>query len=190
MTHLVELARRKPQPWSTAEVDYPASTDLHVQTLIAVLDERAELIDREEVLHSIAKLPGDVARVVGEGLRRVLRLPTAVLVLKRLRQIPVILRGERLDTGGLHLVDQAAVEVDPLRVGLTHAVRKDTRPRNGEPIRVGAGVLHQRHILLVAVVVVVGDVAGVVVLYVPGLCVYVSQIEGPLPSSFHALSIW
>jgi hypothetical protein len=40
------------------------------------------------------------------------------------------------------------------------------------------------------VVVVVGDVAGVVVLYVPGLCVYVSQIEGPLPSSFHALSIW
>src|SRR5262249_37657101 len=38
---------------------------------------------------------------------------------------------------------------------------------DGEPVRSGADVLHQRDVLLVAVVVVVGDVAIVVVLDVP-----------------------
>src|SRR5262245_15897441 len=81
----------------------------------------------------------------------------------------MIQRGERLDAGGLQLVDQAAVEVEALRVGPTRAFREDARPGDGEPIRVDADVLHQRNVFLVPVVMIVGDVAGIVVLYVPWL---------------------
>src|SRR5215510_57060 len=100
MTHLVELPVREPRPRSTAEMNRFAAADLHVEPLVTALDERAELVNREEVLDAIAKLPGHVAGVVGKGLRGVLRLPPAVLVLERLREIPVIERRERLDAGG------------------------------------------------------------------------------------------
>src|SRR5215813_1504885 len=169
MTHLVELAIRQPQPGCPAEVQLFTPTDLHVETLVTGLYERAELINREEVLHSIAELLGDVPAIVGERFRGVLGPPPTGLVLQRLRQIPVIERGKRLDAGSLQLVYQAAVEVETLRVGLTRAFRKDARPRNREPIRVGAGVLHQRNVFLVPVVMVIGDVTCVVVLYIPRL---------------------
>src|SRR5262249_34206087 len=100
------------------------------------------------------------------GVRGGLRLPAPVLVLQSLRQVPMIERGERFDAGRLQLVDQAAVEVETLPVGLTHAFRKDGRPRNGEPIRWCADLLQQPNIFLVPVVMVIGDVAVVVVLYV------------------------
>src|SRR5262245_20943565 len=134
MPHLVELSVREPQPWRTAEVDGFSTADLHVDPLVAALDERPKLVDREEVLYTIAELLRHVTCVIGEGLRRVLGLPTAVLVLQRLRQIPVIQRGERLDARRLQLVDQAAVEVEPIRVGLTRAFGENARPRNGETI--------------------------------------------------------
>src|SRR5262249_26929868 len=169
MTHLVELCVRKPQSWSSPEMYGFAATDLDVEPLVAAFDERTKLIDGKEVPHAITELPGDVACVVGEGVRGVLRLPAAVLVLEDLRQIPMIERGERFDAGRLQFVDQAAVEVDTLRVGLTPAFREDARPRDGEPIRGGADVLKQRDIFLVPVVMVVGDVAVVVVLYVARL---------------------
>src|SRR5262249_26090431 len=94
MPHLVELAVRQPQPRPPAEVQGFPAADLHVEPLVAALDERSELINREEVLHAIAELLCARARVVGEGLGGVLRYPTAVLVLERLWQIPVIERGE------------------------------------------------------------------------------------------------
>src|SRR5262249_4395498 len=131
--------------------------------------ERAKLIDREEVLYAVAELFSDVTRVVGERLCSLLRLPATVLVLERLRQIPVIQRRKRLDAGRFQFVDQAAVEVDPLRIGLARPFRKNARPGDGKPVRVGADVLYQRNVFLIAVIMVVGDVAGVVVLDVPGL---------------------
>src|SRR5262249_19010153 len=136
--------------------------------LIAALDERGELVDREIVLHAVAELLGDVSAVVREGLRSVLGYPAAVLVLKRLRKIPVIERGEWLDALGAKLVGEALVEVDALRIRRARALREDARPGDGEPVGGRVDVLHQRDVLLVAVVVVVGDVAIVVVLDVAG----------------------
>src|SRR5262249_217685 len=52
-------------------------------------------------------------------------------------------------------------------IRFARAFRKDARPGNREAVGVGADVLHQRDIFLVAVIVVVGDVAVVVVLYIP-----------------------
>ena len=59
------------------------------------------------------------------------------------------------------LVDQAAVEVEPLRVDRADAVRQHARPGDAEAVRLHAQRLHQRDVLLVAVVVVAGDVARV-----------------------------
>src|SRR6516162_5967186 len=74
--------------------------------------------------------------------------------------------GERLDAGRLQLVYHTAVEVEPLWIGPARALRKDARPGDREAIGIGADFLHQRNILLVPVVVIVSDVAGVVVLNV------------------------
>src|SRR5262245_23069493 len=62
------------------------------------------------------------------------------------------------------LVHQAVVEIEALRVWLTGPGRKDARPGDGKPIRVRAEVLHQRHVFLVSMIVIVCDVAGIVVL--------------------------
>ena len=147
MPRLVEAARRQLQP---GRVDADA---------IAELDERAELVDREDVLHAIGQMLRDVARVVAERLRRVARLPAAAVVLQRLRQVPVIERRERLDAVGEQLVDEPVVEVEALRVRRAVALREHARPRDREAIGLDAQRLHQLHVLLVAMVVVVGDVA-------------------------------
>src|SRR5262249_60813767 len=72
MTHLVEFAIRQPQPRRPAEMQLFTPTYLHVETLVTALYERAEFINREEMLHSIAELPGDVPAIVGERFRGVL----------------------------------------------------------------------------------------------------------------------
>src|SRR5262249_37427398 len=73
------------------------------------------------------------------------------------------------DAGRLQFVDKAVVEVDTLWVRLTCPVGENAWPRNGEPIRASAKLFHQRHIFFVAGVMVVGDGAGVVGLYMPRL---------------------
>ena len=127
---------------------------------VAQLDECAELVDREEVLHAIGEVLRNVTRVVGECLRRVARLPAAAVVLQRLRQIPVIQSRERLDAVREELVDQPVVEVEALRVRRAGALRKHPRPGDRESIGLDAQRLHQLDVLLVAMVVVVGDVTG------------------------------
>src|SRR5262249_34875007 len=62
------------------------------------------------------------------------------------------------------LVPQPVVEVEALGVRLPRAFGEDARPADGESLRRRAQVLHQLHVLPVAVVVVVGDVSGVAVL--------------------------
>ena len=61
------------------------AADGDVHALMAVVGERAKLVKREVVPHSVAELFRDIPGIVGEGLRRVLRLPAAILVLQDLR---------------------------------------------------------------------------------------------------------
>src|SRR5215510_13058938 len=60
-------------------------------------------------------------------------------------------------------------------IRMARPVGKDTRPGDGEPIRIRADVpFHYRDVLFVAAVVVVGNVAGVAILDLPwGVCVRV-----------------
>src|SRR5215510_13696723 len=107
MPNLIELARPQAQTRRALEMDHTAS-DLNIRTLIAAVREGAKLVDREDVVNAIAQLVGDISRVVRERLCRIAVLPAA-LVHQRLRKIPVIERGEWLDVGSFHFVDEAAV---------------------------------------------------------------------------------
>src|SRR4029453_11276849 len=167
MPNLIHLAEPEVQSGRGFEADDFAS-NLRFGAAVSLFDKGAELVDREVVLHSVAELVGDVPAVVAERLRRVFGPPAAVLVLQRLREIPVIERDERLDPVCAQLVGQALVEVDAFRVRRTVTLREDARPGDREAVGVGADVLHQRDVFLVAVIVIVGDVAGVAVLDLPG----------------------
>ena len=156
---------------------------------VADVDEGAHLVEGHEVLDAVGEMLGDVAGVVGEGLGGVAGLPAA-LVFEGLREIPVEEGAVGLDAGGEELVDEAVVEVEALRVGRAGAVgktrgqatekRKALRPRS----------LHEGDVFVVAMVEVVGDVAGVALLVLPGVWEKVSQMEGPRPSSWTAPSTW
>ena len=83
---------------------------------------------------AVAELLGHVAGVLGERVHGVLRLPAAVAVLQRLRQVPVIQRRERLDPGRQQLVDETVVEVEALLVRRARALGEDPRPGDPEAV--------------------------------------------------------
>ncbi len=161
VTYLVEFLRRQLQ--ARREKDRSGSARRRdLEAFVSGLGERAELVDREKVADAIGEFLRNVTGIVGKRLRRIARLPTS-LVMQRLRQIPVIQRCKRLDARAFQFIDQATVEVQPFRIRSTGSLRKDSRPRDREPVRRCADILHQRHILLVAMIVIVGDVAGVAI---------------------------
>jgi hypothetical protein len=67
-------------------------------------------------------------------------------------------------------------------------LRIDARPGDGEAVGLEAEGLHELHVFFVAVVVIVGDVAGVSLVGLAGDVEKVSQMEGPRPSSLTAPS--
>ena len=104
---------------------------------VAQLDEGAHLVQGEELADPVAQLRGDEARIGGEGLGGVARFPAAA-ILQRLRQVPVIERGEGHDAVGQQLVDQPVVEGEALRVGRPAPLRKTgaaRRSRSGRSRR-------------------------------------------------------
>ncbi len=72
-------------------------------------------------------------------------------------------RAVGLDAGVEQRVDELVVEVDALLVRLAGAVGEDARPGDGEAEGLQTHALHHLDVLRVAVVEVVGDVAGVAV---------------------------
>src|SRR6266404_7324850 len=138
------------------------AVDRHLGPTMAYIHEGEELIDREETRDPVAKLPRDIAGIIRKRFGGVAGLPSA-LVLERLRQVPVVERRKRFDAGFEQRIDQAAVEVETLRIRLTDAVGKDSRPGDREPIALDAHVLHEPHIILVAMIMIVGDIGVVAV---------------------------
>ena len=112
----------------------------------------------------VAEPLGDQAGIVRKSLGSVARLPAA-LVLKRLRQVPVIERGKGLDPGLEQFIYQATVEVHALRVGLANPIREDARPGDREPVGLDPHVSHHDHVILVAAIVIDRDVASVPILH-------------------------
>src|SRR5674476_961551 len=131
---------------------------------------------RAGTIAEVCRTPGLVQR--GPGLDpvteggsdhgRVLREPVGGLtirppsrILERLRQIPVVERGDGLDTAGDQPVDEPRVEVD---AGLAYRSRtggNDPGPGDRESVGVQVQARHQVEVLLEAVIVIVGDVPRV-----------------------------
>src|SRR5262249_11935877 len=119
---LVEAPRRKAQ-----------SRRVYADS-VSEFDECSELIDREEMPDSIGEALGHIPRIGGKRSRCVARLPPPNLALKRLRQVPVIQSGERLDAARDQFVDEAVVKVQPLWIGGSGSIGKDARPGYRESI--------------------------------------------------------
>ena len=73
-----------------------------------------------------------------------------------------------LDAGRQQFIDQPIVEIEAHRIWRAGAIRKDARPGNGKSIGLRAHLLHHRNVLPVTPVVIVGDIAGVAILYLAG----------------------
>src|SRR5205823_5702809 len=77
-------------------------------------------------------------------------------------------RAKRFNAIRLQLVNQTLVVSNPFFVRLARALWENTRPRNREAIRFSAEPLQQLHIFFVAMVLVVGDVAGLIFVHLAG----------------------
>ena len=125
------------------------------------------LVERRPVLDAVVQPVVDRRGVLGEALGRVALGPAAA-VLQRLREVPVVERDPRADALGEQRLDQPHVEVQALLVERPAAVGLQARPGEREAVPADPEVGHQGDVLLVAVVVVVGDVARVAVLHLAG----------------------
>ncbi len=115
---------------------------------------------------------------VGEAVQHELRVVTevghgvavrpAAGVLQRLREVPVVQGGYRLDAPGAQPVHQAPVEVQALLVDAAGAVRDDPGPADREPVGGQPQPGHEIQVGVGPVVVVTGDRAGVAVGHGPG----------------------
>ena len=119
------------------------------------------------MLDAVGEMLGDVAGVGGEGFGGVAGLPAA-FVFEGLGEVPVEERAVGLNVVCEEFVDEAVVEVEALGVGCAGALRIDARPGDGEAVGLEAEGLHELHVFFVAVVVIVGDVAGVSVVGLAG----------------------
>nr|ACR50752.1 conserved hypothetical protein [Streptomyces longisporoflavus] len=120
------------------------------------------LVEGRPVLDPVAQTLGDDGGVGGEVLGRLAGRPAAA-VLERLREVPVVERGEGGDARLQQAVHQPVVEGDP---GLVHRpvpAGDDTRPGEREAVRADPEPLHEADVLGHPVVVVTGDVPGVAV---------------------------
>ena len=118
------------------------------------------LVVGDPAVDHVAELGGHQRRVVGEPLGRVAHRPAAGR-LARLRQVPVVERGHRLDAALAAALGQPLVPVDAAAVQRAAPVGLHARPGDREPVGLDAQRRHQVEVLAPAVVVVARDVAGV-----------------------------
>ena len=125
------------------------------------------LVQGRPVPDAVVQALVDRGGVLGEAFRRIAQRPTA-LVLEHLRKVPVIEGDPGLDVLCEQCVDQPRVEVDAGFVERPAPVGLEARPGHREAVPADAEPGHQLDVVLVAVVVVVRDVAGVPVLDLAG----------------------
>ena len=132
----------------------------------AVAEQRVNigLVESDPVLDAVAEALGDGAGIVGEFLRGVAIAPAA-LILERLRQVPVIEAQPRRDGARRKPVDQPIVEIKTARLHDAGAIGQNARPRRREAIIGEAAAREQLDIFRPAMIVVAGDVAGIVALH-------------------------
>src|SRR5262249_13153184 len=130
---------------------------------VAARREDVRLVEDHPVRHAVAERPHHQLAELSEAARQVAIRPAA-RVLERLRQVPMVERGEGPDARLEQPVDQAAVVVEPGPVRRAASVRLDARPGDREAVAVQVHRALQRDVVAPAVVRVAGDVAVLIVL--------------------------
>ncbi len=129
---------------------------------VGLIDEAPELVDGEEAFDAVAEAAGDEGGVVGEIVGAVAGFPAAVFVFGPLGEIPVEKGEPGFDVGGEEFVGEAAVEVEAFFVDASAAVGDAAGPGGREAVGFEAELFHEGDVLFVAVVMIAGDVAGVI----------------------------
>jgi len=80
----------------------------------------------------------------------------------------VIEADPRLDVCSEQGIDEPIIEIEACFICLAAPKGKHPRPGDREAIRVYAKIAHQRHVFFIAIVVIAGDVARVIVLAASG----------------------
>src|SRR2546426_796288 len=88
--------------------------------------------------------------------------PFLAAFVERRGQIPMVERDVRLDPALQQLVDKPRIEIDSLFVDSSGSLGIDAAPRDAESISVRSQLGHDRNIVLVAPVVVAGNVARLI----------------------------
>ncbi len=131
--------------------------------------ERPGLIDRCPVSHPIAEPAADHIDERSEVLHDAASEPAAAVVLQRLRQIPVVERQEWGDASLEQSINQARVEVEPGFVDAASTFGHDSRPGDRKTIGVQVELAHELDVFPPSMVVIAGDVAGLIVDDVSGV---------------------
>src|SRR3974390_3186640 len=129
-----------------------------------------------EALHTVTISPADQCCVVVKPTDNIARGPAAEIV-ERLRQIPMIETDPGLDAGQKQFVDEPVIECETQFIRRAASLRQRARPGDRKAISVHAELLHQRDIFAIAVIVVAGDVSGVVVLDLASVAVRVPHAQ-------------
>ena len=128
----------------------------------AIVHHDPRLVERHPARNAIVERAKARVRVLGEPVRDVAIEPAAAVV-ERFGEIPVVERDHRRDVLREERVDEFVVEGDAGGVDLARALWEDASPVDAEAIRREPELGHQVDIGGVAVVVIGGDVARIVV---------------------------
>ncbi len=127
-----------------------------VAVSITLADEARDLVEREPVHDAIAQPFDHGLGVTLERLHGIAHQP-ATAVFEALGQIPVEERDPGRDLAGQECIDQTRIEIEPVRIQGTVAVRDHARPRDREAIVAQAQLAHQVEVGLISVIMVARD---------------------------------
>ena len=122
-------------------------------------DEALRLVEGDEVLDAVAETAGAQRRIFLKPLRAVGIFPGA-FGLKCGGIIPVVQGHEGTNAFFKHLINEPVVEIDAFFVDRAGTIRQQPRPGDRKTVVVHAKLRHQRHVFLITVIMVAGDIAG------------------------------
>ena len=141
--------------------------DARLADVPADLREGLDLVERHPMRDAVAESLCNHRGIVGEVRHNLPAPPTAIRLLQGLRLIPVVERGMRCDAVLEKRVGQTAVMIETLLVHRAATDRQNARPGDTEAVVLHAEIGHQLRILGIAMVLLAGPVAVVIIPHLP-----------------------
>ena len=134
---------------------------------VAMVGEGCRFVEEHPIGNSVTQSLRDDLGVVGEAGRGIAIGPASG-IFESLRQVPMVERDKRADTGFEQDIDEAAVEIDAFCVCRAGARRLDPRPGNRKAVAVQVHRSDERNVFAHALIRIAGDVAGIAILNFSG----------------------